>query len=124
MSSDGSPDRVIVKAPAIGFEPYLRYGKRLEGIDWIPIRFDSETGQGSFLIRFQPGTKSLPHIHGHGEELVILDGELIDTDGTVLEPGDVVSFAPGSHHQTRSEVGCVMHVYLRGPNTPVEDTAN
>ena len=41
----------------------------------------------------------------------MLEGELIDSDGTVFKAGDFVSFAPGTHHSSRTETGCVLAVF-------------
>lgn len=39
---------------------------------------------------------------------MILEGELIESDGTVLKKGDICSYQPGSHHNSRTESGCVL----------------
>ena len=44
-------------------------------------------------------------------EVLVLEGELIDSDGTVFKAGDFVSFAPGTHHWSRTETGCVLAVF-------------
>ena len=47
------------------------------------------------MVKFEPGGTSEPHIHTGGEHFLIIDGELVDDDGTVFKAGDFVSFAPG-----------------------------
>ena len=42
------------------------------------------------------------------EDYLILEGELIESDGHVLKPGDFVSYRPGSHHNSRTETGCLL----------------
>ena len=37
-----------------------------------------------------------------------LEGELIESDGTVLKKGDLTSYHPGSHHNSRTETGCLL----------------
>ncbi len=108
--------RIVASASTEGFRPYDRYGRRIEGLSWLPLRYDAEAGTGSFLIRFAPGAASLPHEHGGVEEIVVLDGYLIDADGRRFEPGDVVSFAPGSRHHSMAPEGCTLAVFLRGKN--------
>ena len=112
--------RVVVSAKTDGFGPDDRYGRRIEGLSWLPLRYDAATGVGSYLIRFAPGAASLPHEHGGVEEFVVLDGYLIDADGRRLEAGEVVSFAPGSRHHAQAPEGCTLAVFLRGRNRLLE----
>lgn len=120
MESQDRDERIVASAKAEGFRAYDRYGRRIEGLSWMPLRYDAETGTGSFLIRFAPGAASLPHEHGGVEEFVVLDGFLIDADGRRLEAGDVVSFAPGSRHHSKAPEGCTLAVFLRGENRLLE----
>lgn len=39
------------------------------------------------------------------EEFYIIEGEAVESDGTVIRAGDFISFPPGSYHSTRSEKG-------------------
>lgn len=84
MNTNELPECIIANAFDAEFAPFDRYGKPVEGVYWQPLRYCPDTGKGSFLIRFDPGAKSLPHVHTHGEEVIILDGELIDADGSIL----------------------------------------
>ena len=45
---------------------------------------------------------------GQTLELHRLEGEVIESDGTRLQAGDFVSYPPGSHHNTRTETGCLL----------------
>jgi ChrR-like protein with cupin domain len=76
-------------------DPFLSYD--LEGplqpdIGWLPISYDKMTGQGCYLMRMQPGAAVLPHRHPGMEEFLILEGDLIDSDGRVFSRGDFVSY--------------------------------
>jgi anti-sigma factor ChrR (cupin superfamily) len=116
MPRNGTDQRIVASAKGREFRPYDRYGVPIEGLSWMPLRFDAETGTGSYLIRFEPGAASLPHEHGGVEEFVILDGYLIDADGRRFETGEVVSFPPGSRHHSSAPEGCTLAVFLRGRN--------
>lgn len=116
MREGHAEERIVTAAGVEGFRPYDRYGTRIEGLSWKPLRYDGETGTGSFLIRFAPGAASRPHEHGGVEEFVVLEGYLIDADGTRFESGAVVSFAPGSRHHSHAPDGCTLAVFLRGRN--------
>ena len=45
----------------------------------------------------------------------ILEGELIESDGTVLKKGDFVSYPPDSYHNSRTETGCLLIGHDRDP---------
>jgi anti-sigma factor ChrR (cupin superfamily) len=94
--------------------PFLEYD--LEGpvqpeMSWLPVSFDRETGQGCYLMRMDPGAATLSHEHPGMEEFLILEGDLVDSDGTVLRAGDFVSYEPGTRHSSHTENGCVIAVF-------------
>ena len=45
------------------------------------------------------------------EEFLILEGDLVDSDGTVFGPGDFVSYDAGTHHNSWTEAGCLIAVF-------------
>jgi anti-sigma factor ChrR (cupin superfamily) len=65
-----------------------------------------------------PGARSTPHRHGGAEEFLMLEGELIDNDGTVYLQGDVVWLAPGTEHSSHTETGCLIAVFAEGEEQP------
>ncbi len=103
------------------FVPYDRYGEAVPGLSWLNLSYDAETGHGSFLIRFEPGSRSLPHEHTGIEEFLVLEGQLVDDDGTIFRTGDFVSFGPGSRHSSMAPQGCLIAVFLRGHNRLIEE---
>ena len=86
----------------------------------LNISYNQETGQGWYVIRMEPGAASIPHTHESREEYLILEGDLIESDGTVLKSGDFVSYAPGTHHNSTTENGCLLPILWRedGHRTP------
>ena len=106
---------------ASGFVPYDRYGAPVPGLSWINISFDPETGCGSYLLRMEPGSGSLPHEHVDYEDFFVVDGELVDDDGTVFRAGDFVSFRPGTVHSSHAPRGCTIAVFLRAGNRLTDD---
>ncbi len=120
MSSPTRPDRRVVATGDAAFVPFDRYGEPIAKLSWLPISYDRESGQGSFVMRFAPGGRSLPHEHTGYEEFVVLEGELIDNDGAVFRAGDFVSFEPGSRHASHAPDGCLLAVFMRGVNRQLE----
>jgi hypothetical protein len=45
------------------------------------------------------------------EQGEILEGDLVDSDGTTFGPGDFVSYAAGTHHNSSTETGCLIAVF-------------
>lgn len=80
-------------------------------ISWLPVSYRRDSGVGSYLMRMQPGAVVFEHTHPGYEEFVMLEGELIDSDGTVYKTGDFVSFEPGSRHGSHTETGCLIAVF-------------
>ena len=108
--------RFIQNIKDLDFKPYDYYGKILEGMSWHKISYEKEKGQGSYILKMEPGAKSIPHEHVSYEEFYMLDGELIDTDGKVFKKGDFISFEPGSKHSSTTEKGCLILVFMRALN--------
>jgi anti-sigma factor ChrR (cupin superfamily) len=104
------PGRRIVTISG-AFVPYDLEGPVQPDISWLPISYDKATGQGCYLMRMQPGAAVLPHEHPGMEEFLILEGELIDSDGRVFKRGDFVSYDAGTRHHSRSERGCLIAVF-------------
>ena len=110
--------RIIDDPLNLEFEPFDNYGKPIKGMSWHKISYEKEKGQGSYILKMEPGAKSIPHEHVSYEEFYMLDGELIDVDGKVFKKGDFVSFEPGSEHSSYTKNGCLVLVFMRGINEP------
>lgn len=119
MTERNVDGRLTLTLETADFRPYDLYGDPVRGIAWQPINFDTERVRGSFLVRLEPGAKSLPHVHTGGEDSLILEGELIDGDGQAFGPGDIVSYSAGSQHRSHSPGGCTILVFLHGPNRAI-----
>tara|TARA_B110000008_G_C16563837_1_gene401376 strand:- start:71 stop:418 length:348 start_codon:yes stop_codon:yes gene_type:complete len=112
--------RQIVDIYNLKFEPFDNYGEVIEGMSWCKISYNKENGgNGTYVLKMEPGAKSLPHEHVGFEEFLMLDGELIDPDGKVFKKGDFVSFQPGSQHSSYTKNGCLVLVFMRGINKAI-----
>jgi anti-sigma factor ChrR (cupin superfamily) len=94
--------------------PFLEYD--LEGpvqpeLSWLPVSYDRASGQGSYLMRMEPGAVTIAHEHQGMEEFLVLEGDLTDSDGACFGPGDVVSYEPGTRHNSWTEGGCLLAVF-------------
>ena len=111
--------RNIVNINNLNFEPFDNYGKSIQGMSWHKISYDKKKGQGTYVLKMEPGAKSIPHEHINYEEFYMLGGELIDIDGKVFKKGDIVSFKPGSQHSSYTKNGCLILVFMRSRNKTI-----
>ena len=108
--------RKIIDPFNVKFEPFDNYGAPVSGMSWHKISYNKETGHGSYILKMEPGAKSLPHKHINYEEFLMLDGELLDLDNKVFKKGDFITFEPGSSHSSYTETGCLLLVFQRDRN--------
>ena len=109
--------RKITNLLDVKFVPFDNYGAVVPGMSWYKISYDKENGgQGTYILKMDPGAKSLPHEHTGFEEFLILDGDLTDTDGQTFKKSDFISFEPGSQHSSYTKNGCLVLVFMRGIN--------
>jgi len=112
--------RKITNPYNVEFLPFDNYGVAVPGMSWHKISYSKKNGgQGTYVLKMQPGAKSLPHEHTGFEEFLMLDGELIDPDGIIFKKNDFVSFEPGSKHSSHTIKGCLVLVFMRGINQPL-----
>jgi anti-sigma factor ChrR (cupin superfamily) len=113
--------RKITKLDYLKFEPFDKYGKAIKGWSWHKISFNKKTNFGTYISKLDPGTKTLPHIHTGYEEFLILNGELIDSDGTIFKKGDFISYPPNSSHSSYTKKGCLILTFMRGRNNQLSE---
>ena len=111
--------RTVIDPKKLNFEPFDNYGKPVKGMSWYKISYDKEKGQGSYILKMEPGSKSIPHEHMNYEEFCMIEGELIDADGKVFKKGDFVSFEPGTIHSSHTNNGCLILVFMRSRNKTI-----
>jgi anti-sigma factor ChrR (cupin superfamily) len=111
--------RKITNLSNVKFKPFDNYGVTITGMSWYKISYSKKNGgHGTYILKMDPGAKSLPHEHSGYEEFLMLDGELIDRDGKIFKKGDFITFEPGSTHFSHTKVGCLILVFMRGINKP------
>ena len=107
MSTSGAGRRIYATA-SLKMRPYDLDGPLQPDISYAPLSHDARSERGSYLMRMEPGAATIPHVHACREEFLILEGEAIDDDGTVLKPGDWIVYEPGTRHNTRTITGCLL----------------
>jgi anti-sigma factor ChrR (cupin superfamily) len=106
-----SRGRTTVNAHRTLFLPYDLEGPVQLEMSWLPLSFDPETQQGTYLMRMEPGAVTIANDHPGMEEFLVLEGDLVDSDGTTFGPGDFVSYEAGTHHNSWTETGCLLAVF-------------
>ena len=75
-------------------------------------RVGGEVALATSIVRYAPGSRFSPHVHGAGEEFLVLEGVFSDEHGD-YPPLTYVRNPPGSQHTPRSSAGCTIFVKLR-----------
>ncbi len=75
-------------------------------------RVGGEVARATSLVRYAPGSAFPEHIHGMGEEFLVLDGVFSDEHGD-FPAGSYVRNPPGTRHAPRTAPGCTIFVKLR-----------
>ena len=104
----------------VKFEPFDNYGSPIPGMSWHKITYNKKNGQGTYILKMEPGAKSIQHEHKDFEEFLILDGDLTDPDNKVFKKGDFVTYKPGSTHSSYSKNGCLILVFMRSLNIAIK----
>ncbi len=91
-------------------------------LEWVPSpmpgvdrrmleRIGTEVARATTIVRYAPGSAFSPHVHGGGEEFLVLDGVFSDEHGD-FPAGSYVRNPPTSKHTPGSAPGCTIFVKL------------
>ena len=100
--------RQVINTNDTEYAVYDFGGPVLKDIGQLDLTYNRETGFGAYMIRMQPGSETTHHVHTVREEYLIIEGDVVESDGLELGPGDYVIYEPGSEHTSRSVNGCVL----------------
>ena len=78
-------------------------------------RIGGEVARATSLVRYAPGSRFPAHVHGGGEEYLVIEGVFSDENGD-FPVGSYVRNPPGSRHAPHTEGGCTIFVKLRQMN--------
>ncbi|WP_455231948.1 cupin domain-containing protein [Geopseudomonas aromaticivorans] len=82
------------------------------GVQRIPLdRLGEEVARATSLVRFATGSRFPEHVHGGGEEILVLEGVFSDETGD-YPAGSYLRNPPGSRHAPSSAPGCTLLVKL------------
>lgn len=100
--------RVIVHASELPWAASPTPGVERRMLD----RVGGEVARATSIVRYAPGSRFPPHVHGGGEEFLVLDGVFSDESGD-MPAGTYVRNPPCTAHAPSSAGGCTIFVKLR-----------
>lgn len=99
--------RVAVHAARIPWKPSPIPGVERRMLD----RIGDEVARATSIVRYAPASRFSPHVHGGGEEFLVLEGVFQDEHGD-YPTGSYVRNPPQSSHRPGSDTGCIIFVKL------------
>lgn len=99
--------RAVVHAARLPWTPSPMPGVERRMLD----RIGDEVARATSIVRYAPKSHFSPHVHGGGEEFLVLEGVFQDEHGD-YPVGSYVRNPPRSSHTPGSETGCVIFVKL------------
>ena len=105
-----SEDRRVVNIKNADYVPFISNG--IEDGSVLQLGDSKALGSGFHIYRMTSGQTTIAHKHQSDEEFYIIEGDLVDHDGTKYGPGDLVWLRKGSEHTSYSPNGCLIVVYL------------
>jgi anti-sigma factor ChrR (cupin superfamily) len=99
--------RVLLHTASMPWSPSPATGVERRMLD----RVGGEVARATSIVRFAAGSRFPAHVHGGGEEFLVLEGVFQDEQGD-WPAGSYVRNPPTSHHTPGSEPGCTLFVKL------------
>jgi anti-sigma factor ChrR (cupin superfamily) len=99
--------RVVIHSDRLPWLPSSIPGVERRMLD----RIGDEVARATTIVRYAAGSKFSPHVHGGGEEFLVLEGVFQDEHGD-YPPGSYIRNPPQSSHTPSSELGCIIFVKL------------
>ena len=99
--------RVLVHSDALDW-----VASPIKGVDRRMLdRIGDEIARATSIVRYAPNSHFSPHVHGGGEEFIVLEGVFQDEHGD-FPAGSYIRNPPQSRHTPGSKPGCVIFVKL------------
>jgi len=112
--------RRIANLATAPFTPFVYPDGAALGDAILQLDRDQPLGVGFHVYRMPAGMTTRGHRHNGHEQFLILEGELHESDGTVLKAGDLVFYEDGTEHHSYTPHGCLLAVHIAGPEIAVE----
>lgn len=113
-------DRVVANIHSADYRPFEYPDGTALGDTVLQLDTDQPLGIGFHVYRMPAGMTTIGHRHNGHEQFLILEGELHESDGTILRAGDMVFYRDGTEHNSYTPDGCLLAVHIAGPEVLVE----
>lgn len=113
-------DRRIANIHKASFKPFVYPDGVALGDAVLQLDDGRTLGEGFHVYRMPAGMRTRSHRHNGHEQFLILEGELIESDGTILRAGDLVFYRDGTEHNSYTPDGCLLAVHIPAAETPLE----
>ncbi|MBN8632766.1 MAG: cupin domain-containing protein [Rhodobacterales bacterium] len=113
-------DRKIANIHGAAFTPFVYPDGVALGDAVLQLDDSQAIGLGFHVYRMPAGMTTRSHRHNGHEQFLILEGELHESDGTILRAGDLVFYRDGTEHNSYTPDGCLLAVHIVGPETPLD----
>jgi len=120
MKSITGDDRTIANIHDAAFRPFVYPDGTALGDAILQLDDGRPLGEGFHVYRMPAGMTTRGHRHNGHEQFLILEGELHESDGTILRAGDMVLYRNGSEHHSHTPGGCLLAVHIAGPEIAVD----
>lgn len=120
MKPISDTDRKIANIREATFRPFVYPDGLALGDDILQLDESRPLGEGFHVYRMPAGMTTRGHRHNGHEQFLILEGELHESDGTILRAGDLVFYRDGSEHHSYTPNGCLLAVHIAGPEINAE----
>jgi anti-sigma factor ChrR (cupin superfamily) len=113
-------DRKIANIHSTTFTHFVYPDGAALGDSILQLDEGRELGVGFHVYRMPAGMTTRGHRHNGHEQFLILEGELHESDGTILRAGDLVFYRDGTEHNSHTPNGCLLAVHIAGPEIVVD----
>lgn len=111
-----------MSVPSVNGDFTQRAAVHAAQLDWVasPVpgierrmldRIGAEVARATSIVRYAPHSRFSPHVHGGGEEILVLEGVFSDEHGD-FAAGSYLRSPPASGHTPGSSEGCIIFVKL------------
>ena len=113
-------DRRVANIHAAQFKTFVYPDGKAYGDSILQLDNSKPLGEGFHVYRMPAGMTTRAHRHNGHEQFLILEGELVENDGTVYCTGDLVWLRDGTEHSSHTPDGCLLAVHIAGPEYSLE----
>lgn len=110
----------IVNIHSAEFKPFVYDDGVALGDSVLQLDDSQPLGTGFHVYRMPAGMRTRAHRHNGHEQFLILEGELIESDGRTFKKGDLVWLRDGTEHSSYTPNGCLLAVHIARPETTLE----